>query len=140
MFCWLLGVLQRGVISIYSKKPLLSLQTKIILLVCCVVASALLVTSSLITRRVENDITSYLAKNSMNIARIVASSPIVIEGLAGERDEREIQEYANRIRSISNVLVIGVVDMEGKRKSHPDSARLGRRIIGGDEVDALRGE
>lgn len=127
-------------INIYTNKPKISLQTKVIFLVCCVVAFALLITSLLITRRVTTDITSYLAKNSMNIAKIVANSPIVIEGLSGERDESEIQEYANSICSISGVLVVAVIDMNGIRKSHIEPAKLGGRILGGDEADALRGK
>lgn len=127
-------------INIQINKRIFSLQTKVILLVCCVVAIALSVTSLLISRHVNTVINSYLAKNSMNIARIVAHSPIVIEALDGERDESEIQEYANSIRNITDVLVVAVIDMNGLRRSHPEPEKLGGHILGGDEVDALQGK
>lgn len=127
-------------INIHIRKPIFSLQGKIIFLVCCVVAIALSVTSLLITKRVSTDITLHLAENSMNIAKIVANSPIVIEGLAGERDESQIQEYANSIRALTGVLVVAVIDMNGIRKSHPEPEKLGGHILGGDEVNALQGK
>ncbi|SFM26234.1 DcuS/MalK family sensor histidine kinase [Pelosinus propionicus] len=119
-------------------KPIFNLQTKIILLVCGVVALSLLAANALITNRVESDVRATLGQKALDICRTMTHSPAVISGLEAN-DTIAIQEYANTIRNAVNVEFIVVFDMQGIRKSHPDSTRVGQHIQGGDEVPALQG-
>ena len=118
----------------------LNLQGKIILLVCSVVLLALLTTNWLISTHVAADITAQMGRTVMYVARMVAHSPVVAEGLAGLRNETEIQDYANSMRDLTQSAIVVVFDLEGLRKSHPDQSKLGYHIVGGDEERALRGE
>ena len=122
-----------------SSKPFFSLQTIMTLLVCGVVALSLLVTDVLISQRIADNTQKNLEAKATNIARIVAHSPLVIEALNGQRDETEIQPFANDIRQITSVEFIVVMDMNGVRKSHPNINKVGQPFVGGDEGAALAG-
>jgi two-component system, CitB family, sensor histidine kinase MalK len=117
----------------------LKLQTKIILLVCGVVALSLLVTNILITRSIETNIRVSSGERAMDISHIVAHAPIVMDGLLTGKDAAAIQSYAEMIRSSAKVEFVVVFDMQGLRKSHPDDTLIGQHIMGGDEIQALRG-
>jgi two-component system, CitB family, sensor histidine kinase MalK len=115
------------------------LQTTIIILVCAILLLALLVTDFLISSRIAENIQKYKTEKTTDIARIIANSPIVIEGLTGHRDEQEIQIFANKIMDVTKVDFITVMDMNGIRKSHPNPANIGKRFVGGDENHVLNG-
>lgn len=121
-------------------KIMIGLQGKIILLVCSVVAVALVVTSLLISRSIEQDIQDSLTREAMSLARIIAKSPVIVQGLSGVIDVNEIQRYANESKDIANVQFIVVLDMNGIRKSHPNPAMLGEFLVGGDGEAALSGQ
>jgi CitB family two-component system sensor histidine kinase MalK len=122
------------------RKPKFRLQTTISLLVCTVVVSALLVTDILITNRISKETQKSQAEKATDIARIVASSPLVIDGLSGKTNEREIQTFANGIRRSTKVEFVVVMDMHGIRKSHPNRNQLGLHFVGGDEGTVLKGK
>ncbi|MGM7723708.1 DcuS/MalK family sensor histidine kinase [Metabacillus sp. Hm71] len=122
------------------KKGKWSLQTTITLFVCAVVALSLLITDLLISRTVAESIEDSQAEKAGNAARMVASSPLVIQGLSGSRDEKDIQTFANNIQAVTNVQFVVVMDMKGIRKSHPDPNKVGKRFVGGDEKAVLAGK
>lgn len=76
----------------------------------------------------------------MYVARIVAKADVVAEGLAGIRSAKEVQDYANAMRNLTNSAIVVVFDMQGIRKSHPDETKLGYHVVGGDEERSLHGE
>lgn len=121
-------------------KPYIGLQTKITLLVCGVVALALLVTNIFISANVASNTQKSLAEKALDVARITAHSPLVRDALAGKREQADIQSYAEEIRGVTQVEFIVVMDMQGIRKSHPDSSKLGLRFVGGDETGVLEGK
>ncbi|MGZ4161121.1 MAG: DcuS/MalK family sensor histidine kinase [Neobacillus sp.] len=121
------------------KKPLLSLQTTITLLVCSVVALALFVTDLLISEEVGNTTQKNQEEKALNIARMAAHSSIIVEALSGKRSELDIQKYANEMTKITNVEFIVVMNMKGIRKSHPNTNQIGQRFVGGDEGPVLHG-
>lgn len=116
------------------------LQTKIIVLVCGVVAVVLMVTGFLISRSMEEQVKDSMGRQAVSIARFMAQSPVIIEGLTGKKDNGEIQQYANINKTLANVQFIVIFDMDGVRKSHPNPDMVGQKIVGGDELAALHGE
>ncbi|WP_066367236.1 DcuS/MalK family sensor histidine kinase [Neobacillus fumarioli] len=121
------------------KKPLFRLQTTITLLVCGVVAFALFVTELLISKEVGNNTQKSQADKALNIARMTAHTPIIVEALSGMRNEKDIQTYTNEMTKVTNVEFIVVMDMKGIRKSHPNPSEIGHRFVGGDEGPVLHG-
>jgi two-component system, CitB family, sensor histidine kinase MalK len=121
------------------KRRKLSLQTTITILVCSVVALALFVTDLLISQEVGRTTLKHQEDKALNIARIAAHSPVVIEGLNGQREEKDIQDYTNDLTKITKVEFIVVMDMHGIRKSHPNPQQIGLHFVGGDEGPVLHG-
>ncbi|NHC42111.1 two-component system sensor histidine kinase DcuS [Bacillus sp. MM2020_1] len=117
-----------------------SLQSVIIIFVCVVVTLSLLITDLLISSRIALQTEKGQAEQARNVARMVAHSPLVIDAMNGERDERDIQTFANEMRKVTNVYFIVVMDMNGIRKSHPDSKEVGLQFKGGDEGPVLQGK
>jgi two-component system, CitB family, sensor histidine kinase MalK len=124
----------------WFKKPKWSLQNTITLLVCMVVIMALLVTDILITGKISKETEQNQAEKAIDIARIVAHSPLVIHGLTHKEDEGKIQSFANQIMESTNVEFVVVMDMNGIRKSHPNKNRIGEHFVGGDEGAVLKGK
>ncbi|MEG6586700.1 DcuS/MalK family sensor histidine kinase [Dendrosporobacter sp. 1207_IL3150] len=118
----------------------LKLQSKIIGLVCSVVAVVLIVTSLLISHSIAAEVKDSLGRQALSVARIMARSPVIIEGLTGKREASEIQQYANENRKLANVQFIVVLDMNAIRKSHPNPRMVGEFLVGGDEAGALAGK
>ena len=106
-------------------RPSFSLQTIITVFACIVVALSLTVTDLLISNKVAEDTQDNLTAEAIKVSRIVANHPAVIEALSGRRNESEIQTYVEKIKTISNVHFITVLDMNRVRKSHPSAAKIG---------------
>ncbi|MGD8190938.1 DcuS/MalK family sensor histidine kinase [Brevibacillus ginsengisoli] len=121
-------------------KPVLSLQTKITLLVCGVVVLALMVTNFSISDKITTIIQEDQAEKASGIARTIAHTSLIIEALNGDRPDSDIQAYANEIKQATKVEFIVVMDMNGIRKSHPDPSKVGKPFIGGDEKTVLMGK
>ena len=107
---------------------------------CVVVTLSLLITDLLISSRIALQTEKAQAEQARNVARMVAHSPLVIDAMSGERDERDIQAFANEMRKVTDVYFIVVIDMNGIRKSHPDSKEIGLQFRGGDEGPVLKGK
>lgn len=118
----------------------LTLQTKIIILVWTVVAAALLITNILITQNITSAVEKSMKDNALNIARLAARSPTIVNGLNNRKQQDMIQELANDMRLATGVEFIVVFDMNGIRRSHPNPQNVGQHIAGGDESQALAGK
>ena len=75
-------------------KKLLTLETKIILLVWVVVATSLVTTYFLITSKVNAIVEELMGKNAARIAQTVAKSPAVIESLSRHKQSIDIENWA----------------------------------------------
>lgn len=126
--------------NLRRNKPILNLQMTIALFTTIVVALSLLVMNFLIGDKVADATRKSIEEKATYIARSVALSPIVSEGLSGDRDAAEIQNFANNIQKQTNVLFVVVFDMNGIRKSHPDPTEVGKKFAGGDEGPVLHGQ
>ncbi len=117
-----------------------SLQTMITIFVCIVVIVSLLITGILVGKEITMKTKNQLSDKAATIAKIVSSTPLVIDGLTHPKKEKEIQKYASNIRKKTGVRYIVVMDMKGIRKSHPDKEKIGKHFVGGDEKKALHGQ
>ncbi|WP_026676985.1 DcuS/MalK family sensor histidine kinase [Fictibacillus gelatini] len=122
------------------KKTIISLNTTIALFVCTVVVLALTVTGILTAIDIANKTEKSISEKAMDIARVVAHSPLVIEALEEKRNESVIQQYAEEVRRLTHVRYIVVMDKDHIRKSHPDKSKIGKHFVGNDEERAFRGK
>jgi CitB family two-component system sensor histidine kinase MalK len=120
-------------------RPVLQLRTRITLLVSLILGLALLVTGVLVDWKMEQQAREALGDKVVLLSRIVAESEGVREGLAGRRPRDQVQELAERIRREAGVDYVVVMDMEGRRLSHPNPGQIGARFAGGDDANVYRG-
>ena len=75
-------------------RKLLTLETKIILLVWVVVALSLFTTYILISNKVYEIVEEVMGKNATRIAQVVAQSPAIVESLTSDKQSLEIANWA----------------------------------------------
>jgi CitB family two-component system sensor histidine kinase MalK len=120
-------------------RPVLQLRTRITILVSLILGLALLVTGVMVDWRMARQTRDALGEKVVLLSRVMAEAEVVREGLAGRRAPAEVQLYAEQVRSESGVDYVVVVDMRGRRLSHPNPALLGERFAGGDDADVYQG-
>ncbi len=116
----------------------LKLKTKITLLIILILNIVLILVGVFTVNYFKNIQISRLEKNAKDIAHSVANIPIISKTLHGNGDIEIIQEVAEKIRQKTQASFIVVIDMKGKRYSHPFEDRLGEKIVGGDEKKVLQ--
>lgn len=109
-----------------TDKPLFSLQTTIAVFACIVVALALMATDLVINERISENARLNASEEAIEIARIVANTPLIMEALSGRRDQMEIQLFTEKIIRVSDVRFITVMDINRIRKSHPNPEKIGQ--------------
>lgn len=122
-----------------KRKPL-RLETKIIILVWSMVALALLSASYLITKNLATTIQNNMSENTTQIAHLTAMSPLVISALTNPSPYNELQEYCLQVAQTTKSQFVVVFDMDSVRISHPDTEKIGQRIVGGDDQAVLAGK
>lgn len=83
------------------------------------------------------------AENTVSsVAQLAAESPLVVEAMRTRQPEafRQMTAFLETLTRASDVKFIVLIDMQGIRLSHPDSAKIGQHFVGGDEGKALEGQ
>lgn len=118
----------------------IGLQTVITLFACLIVALSLLVTDVIISEKIADSTRAVKADEANEISRIVANSPNVIEALEGKRPRSELQPFVEKIRSLSDVRFIVVIDMNRIRQTHPNVEKIGEYYEETDAEPAFAGQ
>ncbi len=80
-----------------------------------------------------------LANKALAVARTLADSPEIRQGLQKKPQESGIQAIAEAVRKRNDLLFIVVTDMQSLRYSHPEAQRIGQPFKGDDILKALKG-
>ena len=116
----------------------LKLQTKIMLMMIFVVFISISITVFYIADWRTNEIREEIEVNIMNMATIIANSPVVSQNLGKYDNQYLIQSYIDKIlQSSQDIGIIVVVDMNNIRYAHPQKERIGKEFVGGDEKRVL---
>lgn len=115
------------------------LQTKITLLICSVIVIVLFTLNTMISSKIAAITTEHIEENAFGIAHIIADTPLVIDGLKNPSKSGEIQDFAKTIMKSAHIDIVVVADINGVRLSHPNEARIGKKIVGNDYYRALKG-
>lgn len=72
-----------------------------------------------------------LEQNTLNVVKITALSPIIIEGIASGKDDGSIQTFIEKTQqSLEQIDAMVVADKNGIRYGHTKSDRVGRDVFG----------
>ena len=121
------------------KRPM-KLGTTVILMVSAVLFSVLLVVHLIYFSQIRNMTRDALAGKALAVARTLANSPEIRQGLMKKPEESGIQAIAQAVNKSNDFLFIVVTDMQSIRYSHPEAQRIGQPFKGDDILLALQGK
>ncbi|WP_032940871.1 sensor histidine kinase [Citrobacter youngae] len=121
------------------KRPM-KLGTTVILMVSAVLFSVLLVVHLIYFSQISNMTRDALADKALAVARTLANSPEIRQGLMKKPAESGIQAIAQAVNKSNDFLFIVVTDMQSIRYSHPEAQRIGQPFKGDDILLALQGK
>ncbi|SDM45986.1 ATP-binding protein [Halarsenatibacter silvermanii] len=114
----------------------ISLKLKISLLTITIICIILIAVGYITISFTRNIHLNRLQENTMDLAQSVSKIPEIQNSLKNNKST-EIQNIADNIRSNTNADFVVIIDMEGRRYSHPYRDRIGKEIVGGDETKVL---
>ena len=121
------------------KRPM-KLGTTVMLMVSAVLFSVLLVVHVIYFSQISDMTRDALTDKALAVARSLAHSPEIRNGLQTSPTESGIQTFAEAVRKRNDLLFIVVTDMQGLRHSHPEAQRIGQPFKGDDILLALKGQ
>lgn len=121
------------------KRPM-KLGTTVILMVSAVLFSVLLVVHLIYFSQISNMTRDALAGKALAVARTLADTPEIRQGLMKKPEESGIQAIAQAVNKSNDFLFIVVTNMQSIRYSHPEAKRIGQPFKGDDILLALEGK
>ena len=103
-----------------------------------VVAALVLASATLAAYDARHDARARALEQSVAVARSVADSPAVVDGLRRTDPSAVLEPYVERVRADTGVDFITVMGLDHIRFTHPNPSRIGERFVG-DVGDAPRG-
>ncbi|UBV42733.1 sensor histidine kinase [Deinococcus taeanensis] len=96
--------------------------------------------AGLVSQGVYGGIHRSFAERSLRESRLVASLPPVVAALEGDTGQRmNLSPLLNRYREQLGADYVVITDRSARRLTHPNPARIGERMQGGDFTAFLRG-
>lgn len=115
----------------------LRLKARILLATAGLVTFVVVLTGGLFLFFLQGTIQQQLGENALDLARTVSRMPHIHEALATPDPSRSIQPLAEQLRLATGASFVVVGDRHGIRYSHPNPARIGEPMVGGDNAPAL---
>lgn len=115
------------------------LATQVLVLQVAVVAASIVAAGALSFWLVREQIVSQYQERALALARVVATTPDIVEAFDDADPSLRIQPLAEAIRRSADASFVVVADREGIRYSHPNPARIGERVSTDPSV-ALAGD
>lgn len=118
----------------------IKLSSSVTLMLCAVISAVLLAVYTLNFIQISTLTRSSVQDTALAVARTLASSPTVIDGLKAPPKQSPIAKLAENVQIRNDLLFVVVTDMAGIRYSHPTARNIGNRFIGNDIEATLRGQ
>ncbi|GAA0591222.1 sensor histidine kinase [Virgibacillus siamensis] len=114
-----------------------SMQTKILTLIISLILFITLAFTCIIAYMEMQQTEKNMGHRALQVATTVSFIPSVIEAFEMEEPSKVIQPIAETIRKEVGAEFIVVGNANGIRYSHPESYKIGRHMVGGDNGQAL---
>ncbi|WNL39206.1 sensor histidine kinase [Halomonas sp. PAMB 3232] len=115
-----------------------SFRLQVMLLVGLLLAGMLLAQGTYLNHRKADIVTAQMGERALAVANTVASMPSIVAAFDTDDPARIIQPLAERVRMETGARYVVVGNTQSIRYSHPVPERLGQRMVGGDNDQALR--
>lgn len=114
-----------------------NLTLKMILLICLLIGGIFVMFGLFLRSFITETIEDQVGKRALSVAESVANMPEVKEAFQKEDPASVIQDIVSPIRKQTGAEFIVVGNRKGIRYSHPEPDRLRKRMVGGDNEQAL---
>jgi two-component system CitB family sensor kinase len=118
----------------------MKLQSKLILLICSLILFLILFLALSFQHMLSITLKEQIGIRALNVAKVVATSPIIKKAFLESEPFKIIQPYAEEIRLKTGAEYVVVGNKEGIRYSHPIPERIGKKMVGGDNDAVLLGK
>ncbi|WP_330218306.1 sensor histidine kinase [Ornithinibacillus californiensis] len=115
----------------------ITLQTKILVLI---IGLIILITASLtgiVAYYESKEIEKHIGERALNAAITISLMPTVIDAFEHENPTGVLQPIAEEIREIIGAEFIVIGNANSIRYAHPDTGKIGKKMVGGDNDRAL---
>ncbi|WP_067729116.1 ATP-binding protein [Oceanobacillus damuensis] len=118
-------------------KGRVSLQTKILVLVLGTAVATTVLLAGIFSYHEFVDTENEIGTKALDTAKIVTRIPTLINAFYHENPEKTIQPLVEEIRRYTGAEYIVVGNTDSIRYSHPDPKKIGEKMVGGDNDQAL---
>jgi sensor histidine kinase regulating citrate/malate metabolism len=129
----------RGMSSLRAFRSLRSLASQMLLLQAAIVLASIVAAGVLSFVLVREQLVGQYQERALALARVVATTPAIVDAFDGADPSHTIQPIAEAIRRSSGASFVVVTDRNGIRYSHPNPERIGERVSTDPSV-ALAGQ
>lgn len=116
-----------------------SFRLQVMLLVGLLLAVMLLAQGTYLNFRLAETVTHQMGQRALAVAKTVAAMPEVVDAFSTSEPSLIIQPIAERVRQQTGARYVVVGNAQTVRYSHPVPERIGQRMVGGDNEQALVG-
>ncbi|XGA80892.1 sensor histidine kinase [Halomonas sp. CH40] len=114
-----------------------SFRLQVMLLVGLLLAVMLLAQGTYLNFRLAETVTHQMGQRALAVAKTVAAMPEVVDAFSTSDPSLIIQPIAERVRQQTGARYVVVGNAQTVRYSHPVPERIGQRMVGGDNEQAL---
>jgi len=114
-----------------------TLQAKIIMVLTLLLVLMILTFGTVSLHIIADILETQIGKRALSVSKAVAEITEVRYALMEEDHSVDVQGIAERIREKTDAEFIVIGDRQGRRYSHPDVEKIGKKMVGGDNAPAL---
>lgn len=114
-----------------------NLKAKMIMLISILIISIFIVFTFFLHDFISNTTENQVGKRALSVAKTVATIPELREAFQSDNPAAVIQEIVMPIQDVTEAEFIVIGNTESVRYFHPDSAKIGKKMVGEDNDRAL---
>lgn len=124
-----------------KEKKHLSLRLQLIIVNIVVVIITLITGTAISLTFYVRTMEKQLESELYSVALMLSKTETVIDTLTANEPNQELNDYIDEILAEStNISVITIADMNGKRLYHMDKEKIGEHFVGGDDIEIYEGK
>lgn len=120
-----------------TSKRSFSLKVKMIILISFLIVGIFIIFGLFLRSFISTTIEDQIAKRALSVSQSIANMPSIREAFELENPDIVIQDIVQPVQKSIGAEFIVVGNKEGIRYSHPHPERIGKQMVGGDNVRAL---
>ncbi|MGD6775142.1 MULTISPECIES: ATP-binding protein [Bacillaceae] len=119
-----------------NKKPL-RLQTKLIILIVTLLIGIIVLICGVFFYLEMKELKANTGKRALQIAKTISYMPEVQEAMGSENPSTTLQPLTLKIQQEIDAQFVVIGNNQGLRYTHPDFDKIGKQMVGGDNIRAL---